>query len=80
MAGVELWCRVTVVDAHGTVLVGCAYEGVGPPTLLAVGGVARLVLLAKRLDGRLFVTQASPAMLELLDLSGLSVEVAGQPE
>jgi hypothetical protein len=80
MAGVELWCRVAVVDAHGTVLVGCAYEGVGTPSLQAVDGVARLALLAKRLGGGLVVSEASPAMCELLDLAGLPVEVGGQPE
>ena len=56
------------------------FEGSGPPDFGAVDAVARLALLAGRLDARLEVTEVSPAMQELLELAGLPVEVERQAE
>jgi hypothetical protein len=80
MAGVELWCRVTIVGREGEVLARWVLEGSGAPDIGAVDVCARLALLAGRLGGNMVVAQLSPALRALLELSGLRVEVEGQAE
>jgi hypothetical protein len=58
------WCRITIV-----------LEGDGAPDLGAIDELARWVLLAKRAGGKLTVDHVSREMAELIDLSGLDVEV-----
>ncbi|HXQ76334.1 MAG TPA: hypothetical protein VN791_07560 [Acidimicrobiales bacterium] len=80
MAVVELWCRVTVVGPDGAE-VGCwVLTGPGMPDLGAVDDVARLALLARRLGGAVVLTELSPALRTLLELTGLRIEVEGQAE
>jgi len=74
------WCRLTFRDAEGTVVDDISLEGPGAPDLRAVDEVARLALLAKRLGGRLSLAEVAPDLLSLLLLSGLGIEVEGQPE
>ena len=69
-----------MVGADGSVLGTCVLEGPGPPNLAAVDHVARLQLLAGRLGGSIALDATTPALAELLDLAGLSVEVRGQAE
>jgi hypothetical protein len=45
-----------------------------------VDEVARLALLASRVGGDISLADVSPAMWELLELAGLSVEMEGQAE
>jgi hypothetical protein len=80
MAGLQRWCRVDVVNAEGAVLARYALEGPRGPDLRAVDDVARLALLAARLGGGITLAQVCPRMRELLELTGLRVEVEGQAE
>jgi len=80
MAGLQLWCRVTIVGPDGAELAGRVLEGPGAPDLGAVDDVARLALLAARLGGGIVLGEVSSLMRELLELAGLGVEVKGQPE
>jgi hypothetical protein len=58
------WCRITIV-----------LEGDGAPDMAAIDELARWLLLAKRAGGRLTVDRVSPEMADLIDLSGLGVEM-----
>jgi len=80
MEDLQRWCRVTVVDHDGTVVVCQVVEGVGDPDLAVVDDVARLALLATRLGGGISVADVSPRLRELLELVGLRVEVEGEAE
>jgi hypothetical protein len=77
MAETELWCRVTIVGPGDAELATFALKGQGDPDVGAVGDVARLVLVARRLEGRLLLTDLSTKLRVLLDLAGLPAELAG---
>lgn len=55
-------------------------EGPDAPDLSAVDELARWRLLAGRLGGHVVIDQLSPEMTELLELTGLGVEMHRQPE
>ena len=80
MADRQLWCRVRVVERGGTEAARYSLEGYGDPDITAVDVVARLGLLAGRLDQTLVLEDLSEAMAQLLDLAGLDVDVEGQTE
>ena len=73
----KLWCRVTMVDADGTILAKGRLEGPAEPDLSAVDDLARLVLQGKRLGGAIQLTDVSPELCALLELAGLRVEMEG---
>ena len=57
----------------------------GPPDVALVGRLARLQLTARRMGCSIVVCEPSPALADLLDLTGLaailgSVEVGGEAE
>jgi hypothetical protein len=68
---------MVVVGADGTRRV-VLLAGEGPPGLAVVEGLARFQLLTRRAGGRMWLEDVSPALGELLDLTGLRREVAGQ--
>jgi hypothetical protein len=61
-----------VVNQCQRVLAAEDVAGAGAPDLAAVDRVARLALWAKRMGGRLVISELSPRLRELLDLAGLS--------
>ncbi len=69
-----------VVDPAGSAVVEHLLVGAGPPGIAEVAIVARLALRARRLGADVVVEEASTEMVQLLELAGLPVEVAGQPE
>ncbi len=75
MSGPELWCQVALVDPDGFVIEGRAISGRGHPDLQAVEEVARLAWRVSRLGGRARLSEVSKEMAELLELSGLRLEV-----
>jgi hypothetical protein len=80
MATLEPWGVLTLVGADGAVLGTLVVDGPGRPDMGAVDDVARFRLRAERLGGQAVIETASPFLLELLELAGLSVEVRRQPE
>jgi hypothetical protein len=79
----ERWCRVTMMGSDGEPIAAGELEGPGAPDLGAVDDLARLALLAKRLDAHLRLAQVTPQLADLLELAGLpelGVEVERQPE
>jgi hypothetical protein len=54
--------------------------GWGRPDLGAVETIARLALAAKRRGGSVVLSEVRTDLGRLLELSGLPVEVQGQPE
>jgi len=74
------WGVLSLVGRDGLVLATLVLDGLGGPDLGAVDDVARFQLEAVRLGGRALFETASPFLLELLQLAGLSVEVRRQPE
>jgi hypothetical protein len=74
------WCRVTMVGPDGVAWASGLLEGPTAPDMGAVDDVARLALLAKRLGGRVVLTDMSSDLRALLELSGLGVEMEGKPE
>src|SRR5579864_1681155 len=80
MAPLERWCRITIVDADGSVMGSSVLEGQGAPDLGTVDVVARLALVAARLGARIALHDVSPAMRELLELAGLCVDVERKAE
>jgi hypothetical protein len=80
MSGSQPWCRVRFTDHHGSVVGGCLLGGHGDPGLGAVETIARLALVAKRRGGTVVLSEVRADLGRLLDLSGLPVEVQGQPE
>jgi hypothetical protein len=73
------WCRITIVR-DDMVLGRSVVEGDGLPSIDAVDALARLLLLARRLDARIVCGDIVPELLELLTLAGLDVEVQWQTE
>jgi hypothetical protein len=71
----NLWCRVHVVRADQTPLTTRHLVGSGDPDLGTVDDVAQLALLAGRLGGRIILSDVTPALRALLELSGLGVEM-----
>ncbi len=74
------WCRLTVTERDGKVLARVVLQGAGAPGLGAVDDVARMALWAGRLGGTVVLRDVAPQLAELLGLSGLRVEVQGEPE
>jgi len=54
--------------------------GAGPPDLAVVDRLARMQLHARRLGGRLHVTDMCAELADLLDLVGLRRELGGETE
>lgn len=80
MGPFQRWCRVTVVGPAGTEVARCDLEGEGSPDLGTVDQVARLALLAGRLEGHTTLGEVSPSLRGLLELAGLYLEMEGQAE
>jgi hypothetical protein len=78
MDPLQLWCKVAVIGPDGTELTRCELEGPGTPDLGTVDQVARLALLAGRLEGHIALDEVSASLRGLLELAGLYVEVEGQ--
>jgi hypothetical protein len=76
----ERWCRVTMVGSDGDPIADGVLEGTCGPDLGAVDDLARLALVAKRLGARLKLAEVTPELADLLELTGLRVEVERQPE
>ncbi len=77
---VNLWCRVLVVGADHAAVACHQLGGPGPPDIGAVDDVARLALQARRLGGRIVLSEVSPALRSLLSLAGLCVEMEREAE
>ena len=69
-----------MVDPEGNALASGVLEGRTPPDIGAVDDVARLALLAKRMGGGLVLSDVSADLRELVELTGLIVEMQGEPE
>jgi hypothetical protein len=80
MAPDQAWCRVTIVGPGGSELGRYVLQGQGAPDLATVDAVAHMALRAKRAGGGLVLSEVSADLRELLELSGLSVEMQGEPE
>ena len=80
MTPVERWCRVTIRDRDGAAVAGFDLSGDGQPDLGTVDALARLALLAKRIERRVTVAEMTGPLRELLDLVGLRLEMEGEPE
>jgi hypothetical protein len=80
MAAAQRWCRVTVLGPGGTVRVHHILEGPAAPDIDSVDEVARLALWAGREGGSVVLSEVSPEFDELLELSGLRVEMGWQAE
>ena len=77
---VTRWCRVLVVGADHTSLASHQLSGPGLPDLGTVDQVARLALRARRVGGRIILSDVSPALDALLSLAGLGVEMERETE
>lgn len=85
MDGVTHWCRVVLLGPDGGALGDWdAGAGCGPPTIAAVGELARLALEARRWGLTLRLEGASAATHALIELAGLSdvlgIEVGREPK
>jgi hypothetical protein len=78
MAGVIRWGQLVVADADGSHLL-MLLAGEGPPDLAVVEGLARLQLMTRRAGGRMWLEDACPELVELLELAGLRQVVAESP-
>jgi hypothetical protein len=76
----QRWGLVRVLGPDGAELAVRSLSGGRAPDLESVDLVARLLLQAKRLGGRIVLTEVSPSLWALLELSGLRVEVERQAE
>jgi hypothetical protein len=76
----QRWCRVTVLEPDGTVRVQHILEGPRIPDVGSVEEVARLALWAGRDGGAVVLSEVAPELDELLELSGLRVEMRWQAE
>ena len=76
----DAWCRLTVFNPDGTPLTSWSASGPGRPGLSVVGGLAALVLAARRSGHRTVLADACADLLELLELVGLRPEVVGDVE
>ena len=80
MDQVKLWCRVTIIGRDGSVLLSSVLTGRGVPDLGAVDQVAQFALLAKRVESHIELSQLTPAMRDLVALSGLGIEMEREAE
>lgn len=80
VAGVEVWCRVTVLEPAGAQLASWVVGGPGAPDLRVVDALARWQRAAGQLGGVIVLREVSAQMAELLDLVGLRREVVRQAE
>ena len=78
---VSRWrCLIDIVGPDGTVWATRVLKGTGNPDLGDVEKLALMQLSAARIGGRIAIGAISPHLVELLELSGLPVEVQGQTE
>ncbi len=75
-----IWCRVRVLGPGGAAVHAFAVAGHSRPDIAAVAAVASAALHARRIVGRVVLSDVSPEMAELRDLVRLPVEVERQPE
>ncbi len=75
-----LWCRLAVFDRDGHELAARALADLDRPDLVAVERLAALHLWARRRNLTLVVSDPCPELVALLDLTGLTRQVLGQPE
>jgi len=80
MVSIQVWCRITLASVDGTVFASWVLEGQGSPDLGTVEDLARLKLLMGRIGGSITLTELSPSLRGLLDLTGIGVEMEGQAE
>jgi len=80
MVDVQLWCRITLIGADGAELAYSILEGPGAPDLVALDQIAHLALVAARAGAAAVLADASAELVELLELSGLGVEMQRQAE
>ncbi len=80
MASDKAWCHAMIVGPDGDDLGRFVLGGPGAPDLASVDEVAQMILFAKRLSGVLVLSGVSRELRELLELSGLIVEMQGEPE
>jgi hypothetical protein len=71
---------MTLVDPDGNTLAAGVLEGPTAPDIDTVDDVARLALMAKRLGCGLILHDVSPDLRTLIELTGLVVEMQGEPE
>jgi hypothetical protein len=72
MAGLEPWCRVTLIEANGSVAAAWLITGSGTPTLALVDWLSRLRLAADRGGVQLYLGDVCGDLEGLLELVGLS--------
>lgn len=77
MAVTRQWCRFSLVDEEGCVVAGGVVGGEANPDIDVVDVIARLALMARRTGTSVVLADASPELVELIELSGLPVEVQG---
>jgi hypothetical protein len=80
MPSAQPWCRITLLWPDGTVRVHHILEGPGAPDIGAVEEVARLALWALQDGGSVELSEVSPELDELLEVSGLRVEMERETE
>jgi ABC-type transporter Mla MlaB component len=68
------------LERSGSAVLICEVGALADPDATAVDALARLQLTARRLGGDIRLRHASPELLELLDLFGLSGVVPAGPE
>ena len=80
MVSIQTWCRITLAGVDGTVFASWVLEGRGSPDLGTVDDLAQLKLLMGRIGGSITLSELSPPLRGLLDLTGICVEMEGQAE
>jgi len=75
MAGLEPWCRVSVVGPSGDEVGHFVVLGDGTPDIGTRDTIALLSLLAKRLGATLVLKDVSDGLRELVELAGLGLEM-----
>lgn len=80
MATSRHWCCVTILSRDGETLATAELSGPGAPDGLAVDAVGRLALAARRISGTARLTAVCGELADLLEISGLVVEMEGHPE
>jgi hypothetical protein len=74
------WGRITVLNAEGVVQGVYLLQGSGHPDMSTVEVVARLKLFAARTGGEIILDSPTPALRQLLDLVGLTMDTLGPTE
>jgi hypothetical protein len=75
MVGLCRWCRITVTGPDGTALACYVLQGPDGPCLATVDTLCRMTVAARRTGGDVIVDQLSPALRDLLELTGLGAEL-----